>query len=196
MFKRLFDIVCSLVGLAVTAALFPFVALAIVIGDGLPVLVSLERVSSGRVIRVHKFRSMVRGAHLLKVDLSDRNERQDGPLFKMKNDPRVTVVGRVIRRFKVDEFPQFWDVLLSNLSIVGPRPHEPGEVSAYPDGFRFITESKAGITGLSQVSGASSLSFHRELELDRSYLEHRSVWVDLKIIIRTLWLLVTDPRGV
>lgn len=113
MFKRLFDIVCSLVGLAVTAALFPFVALAIVIGDGLPVLVSLERVSSGRVIRVHKFRSMVRGAHLLKVDLSDRNERQDGPLFKMKNDPRVTVVGRVIRRFKVDEFPQFWEVHLS-----------------------------------------------------------------------------------
>jgi len=196
MIKRLFDIIGSFFGLIFAAIAYPLIALAIVIDDGFPVVVSLERISEGRIIRVHKFRSMVRGAHAMKPELMSRNERADGPLFKMRHDPRVTKSGRVIRRFRLDELPQFWDVFMGRLSLVGPRPHEPGEVAAYPKEFKSITRAKAGLTGLSQVSGASGLPFRRELELDLFYVEHASIWLDLKILLKTVWLFIADPTGV
>jgi len=196
MIKRICDILGGGIGLLFFCALFPFVGAAIVWESGFPILVRLERISAGKSIRVYKFRSMVRGADRMKKDLAARNERSDGPLFKIKDDPRLTRVGKFLRKLRIDEVPQFMNVLTGDLSLVGPRPHEPEELSHYPPAFRSLAEAKAGLTGLSQVSGASGLPFAEELALDAYYLSHRSLWLDLKILARTLWIFVSDPTGV
>lgn len=183
-------------GITALVILTPFVALAIVLESGFPVFVALPRVSEGKRIRVFKFRSMVKGAHAQKKELEALNERKDGPLFKIKNDPRLTRVGKVLRKFRIDEFPQFVNVALGNLSVVGPRPHEEEELSNYPEEFKMLSQAKAGITGLSQVSGASSLPFQKELELDKYYLEHQSAMLDANILLKTVWILFADPTGV
>ncbi len=174
----------------------PIIAFAILLEDGWPIFVSLERISGGRRVFIYKFRSMVRNAHAMKKDLIHLNERRDGPLFKIKNDPRLTRVGKVLRKLRLDEFPQFINVLLGDLSLVGPRPHEPGEIAAYPEEFKVLSVAKAGLTGLSQVSGASALPFLKELELDKYYLEHQSFMFDMQILGRTVWILFSDPTGV
>lgn len=194
--KRTLDILGSLFGFAFTCVLYPFIAIAIVIDDGFPVVISLERISEGRIILVHKFRSMVRGAHQMKAGLMEQNERNDGPFFKIRHDPRLTSVGKILRKLRLDELPQFWDVLIGNLTLVGPRPHEPGEITGYPHEFKSLALAKSGLTGLSQVSGASSLPFKKELELDRWYLENASFLLDMKIIWKTIWLFISDPTGV
>lgn len=176
--------------------MFPFVALAIVGESGFPIIVALPRVSKGRRIYVYKFRSMIKNAHILKKQLAHLNERTDGPLFKIKNDPRLTKVGRVLRKLRLDEFPQFINVLLGDMSLVGPRPHEEEEIEGYPEEFKMLAGANAGLTGLSQVSGASGLPFLKELEFDKYYLEHQSFWFDLKILFRTVWILFSDPTGV
>lgn len=194
--KRILDIFSALCGILFILPFFPFIALAIIIEDGFPVFVRLDRISEGRVIKVYKFRSMIRGAHAMKRELMMRNERIDGPLFKMKQDPRVTKVGKVLRALRVDEFPQFINVLKGELALVGPRPHEPEEIAKYPEEFKHIQYVRAGLTGLSQVSGASSLPFMKELELDSYYIKHASVWFDIKILFKTAWVFFSDPTGV
>lgn len=194
--KRLFDVIGSLLGLIFIAPFTPFIAFAIVAEDGLPVFVKLDRISEGRVIKVYKFRTMVRNAHEMKRTLAHLNERKDGPLFKMKNDPRLTRVGKFLRRFRLDEFPQFLNVLKGELSLVGPRPHEPEEMLQYPPEFKKLYYAKGGLTGLSQVMGASLLPFKKELEYDLHYLEHQSFLLDLKILARTVWIFFSDPTGV
>lgn len=196
--KRLFDIIGSLIGLCVFFLLYIPVGLAIALTSPGPVLVDLPRVSRGNIILLYKFRSMVQGAHLQNKKLreSEHNERGDGPFFKMKHDPRLTRVGKVIRKFRIDEVPQFINVLRGELSLVGPRPHEQGEVEQYPEEYRFLPRAKAGITGLSQVNGASSLPYLRELELDSYYLTHQSLWLDLKIIFKTIAILFFDPTAI
>lgn len=194
--KRIFDVIAGSVALVCTLPFYPFVALAIVLESGFPVFVSLERVSEGKRTKVYKFRTMVPGAHAMKQKLMEKNERADGPLFKMRNDPRVTRVGRTLRRLRIDEFPQVVNVLQGRLALVGPRPHEPEEVANYPEAFRHITRSRGGLTGLSQVSGASSLPFEEELALDAHYLADQSVWKDLVILGRTFWVFFSDPTGV
>jgi lipopolysaccharide/colanic/teichoic acid biosynthesis glycosyltransferase len=164
--------------------------------SGFPVIVALKRVSNGKIVKVLKFRSMVRGAHAMKHELARLNERKDGPLFKIKNDPRLTRVGKVLRKFRIDEFPQFINVLKGELSLVGPRPHEAEELEHYPKEFKMLAQGKAGLTGLSQVNGASSLPFKKELELDRYYLEHQSLALDAQILAKTVWILFSDPTGV
>lgn len=196
MLKRIFDILVSMLCLIFILPFTPFIAAAILIEDGKPVFVKLPRVSEGRVIGVYKFRSMVRGADKMKKDLERLNERKDGPFFKIKDDPRLTKTGKFLRKLRVDEFPQFFNVLKGELSVVGPRPHEPEEVSKYPSQYKFLTDAKAGVTGLSQVSGASALSYKKELELDSYYVAHRSLWFDLKIIGRSIWVFFSDPTGV
>lgn len=196
MVKRLFDIVGALAGLVFILPFTPFIALAIVCEDGFPVFVRLERISKGRIIKVLKFRTMVRGAHARKAELTYLNERRDGPFFKIRNDPRLTKVGVWLRKLRVDEFPQFWNVLTGDLALVGPRPHEPEEVAHYPSEFQRLRFAKAGLTGLSQVMGASLLSFRKELEYDLYYLEHRSFWLDVKILFKTVLIFFTDPTGV
>lgn len=196
MSKRIFDIAGALAGLIFILPFTPFIAFAIVLNDGFPVFVRLARISEGRVIRVWKFRTMVRGAHARKVEFTHLNERRDGPFFKIKNDPRLTKVGKWLRKLRLDEFPQFWNVLIGDLSLVGPRPHEEEEVRHYPPEFQSLRFAKAGLTGLSQVMGASGLPFLKELEYDRSYMEQRSLWLDVKILFRTVFIFFTDPTGV
>jgi len=196
MAKRVFDIVGSFLGLLFILPLTPFIAIAIILEDGLPVFVKLDRVSEGRIIKVYKFRTMIRGAHEQKKNLAHLNERKDGPFFKIKNDPRLTKVGKVLRKFRLDEFPQLMNVLKGELALVGPRPHEPEEMLEYPPEFKKLYFAKGGLTGLSQVSGASALPFRKELELDMYYLENQSFWLDLKILAKTIWIFFSDPTGV
>jgi len=194
--KRLIDIIGGILGCLIMIVLTPFVGLAIKLDSRGPIFVNLDRISSGRRVGIFKFRSMVKNAGELKHELVPLNERKDGPFFKIKNDPRITRVGKVIRKFRLDEFPQFINVLGGSLSLVGPRPHEPGEVEHYPKEYHFIFHGKAGITGASQVNGASSLTFKRELELDSWYLESQSLALDLKIIGKTIAIIFTDPTAV
>ncbi|MDO8601680.1 MAG: sugar transferase [bacterium] len=194
--KRFLDILGGIIGTLLLAVLTPFIGLAIILDSCGPVFVKLDRVSNGKRIVILKFRSMVKDAGRLKTKLAHLNERKDGPFFKIKNDPRITRVGRIIRKFRLDEFPQFISVLTGDLSLVGPRPHEPEEVAHYPIEFHSVFHAKAGITGLSQVSGASSLTFAKELKLDSWYLAHQGIWLDFKIIAKTVAIIFTDPTAV
>jgi len=194
--KRFVDLLAGFVGLAGFLVLYPIIGFLIKLDSRGPVLVRLDRISKGRMIGLYKFRSMTPGAHLLKKSLLVLNERSDGPFFKIKDDPRLTRVGRLIRRLRLDEVPQFINVLAGDMSVVGPRPHEPEEVKNYPAEFQFLAKEKGGITGLSQVSGASGLPFRKELELDAYYAENKSFWLDLKIISKTVWIMIFDPTAV
>ncbi len=194
--KRTIDISGALGGLLLVAPLTPFIYLAIKLESRGSALVKLERVSGGKVVKVYKFRSMVNGARLLKKDLECLNERKDGPFFKIKNDPRLTKTGKVLRKFRLDEFPQLINVLKGELSLVGPRPHEPEEVVFYPKDYKHLLFAKSGVTGLSQVSGASGLPFLEELRLDDEYQKNQSFKADLKIILKTLKIIFSDPNAV
>lgn len=194
--KRIFDVAGAIMGLIFLVPLLPFIMIAIKLDTDGPVFVRLPRISNGKVIHVYKFRSMVMDAHIMKAELIKFNERHDGPFFKIKYDPRVTKVGRILRKTRIDEFPQLINVLTGELALVGPRPHEPGEVLNYPKGYRHLIYAKSGVTGLSQVSGASSLPFLKELELDGFYLNNPSLKLDLKIILKTIEIIFTDPTAV
>lgn len=194
--KRIFDIAGALCGLLFIFPFTPFIAFAIWREDRGPVFVGLPRVSEGRIVKVWKFRTMVVGAAGMKKNLAAQNERADGLFFKIKDDPRLTKAGKFLRMLRVDEFPQFWNVLKGELALVGPRPHEPEEIAAYPPEFAHLARAKAGLTGLSQVMGASGLPFRKELEYDATYLEERSFWLDVRILLKTVLIFFTDPSGV
>jgi len=195
--KRIEDIIGAVLAGLVVSPILPFIVLAVKLEiPEEPVLIKHPRVSEGRVINVYKFRGMVKDAHRLKPSLMHLNERADGPFFKIKRDPRVTRVGRVIRKFRLDELPQLINVLKGELSLVGPRPHEPGEVEKYPNEYKQIPLARAGLTGISQVSGASSLPFLKELELDGKYIKKLSLWTDIKIIVKSALILFFDPTAV
>ena len=190
------DISVSVLGIVIMAPFLPLIALAIKLDSSGPVFVKLDRISAGKVIKVYKFRSMVKNAQSLKASLAPFNERSDGCFFKMANDPRVTRVGRVLRKLRLDETPQFVNVLKGEMAIVGPRPHEPGEVSEYPEEYFHIPEALAGVTGVSQVSGASSLKWLDELALDDYYIRNVSPGLDLWVMMRTINIFISDPTGV
>ncbi len=194
--KRIEDIFFGLIGIAVLFILYIPIAILIKIDGPGPIFVRLNRISDGRLIRVYKFRSMIEGAPRMKEKLQHLNERTDGPFFKVRNDPRITTIGRILRKFRVDELPQVINVVKGELSIVGPRPHEPEEVEGYPEEYKNLTDSRGGITGLSQVNGASGLAFLKELELDETYIKKQSLFLDLKIILKTLKILFSDPTAI
>ena len=196
LWKRIFDLIVALVGLILVLPFVPLIAVAIKLDSAGPIIVKLERVSEGRKIGVYKFRSMVKNAEELKESLMYLNERKDGPLFKIKHDPRLTRVGKLLRKFRLDEFPQLINVLKGELAIVGPRPREPKEAEKYPEAYKGILEIRQGVTGLSQVSGASSLPFDKEIELDKLYTKDITLWGDLKILSRTVAILFFDPTAV
>ena len=194
--KRAIDIFGAVLGLLFLLPTLPLIALAIFLEDGRLFIIKQRRVSKGKIVMVYKFRSMVKGAEKMKAGLMEKNERSDGPFFKIKNDPRITKVGKILRRTRLDEFPQFFNVLKGELSLVGPRPHEPEELFAYPPEFREICFAKSGLTGLSQISGNSKLPFLQELELDRRYLKNQSIFLDLEIIAKTILILLCRPDGI
>jgi len=196
LYKRIMDVCGASLGLLILAPFTPFIVLAIKLESSGPAIIGLERISQGKVVKVHKFRSMIKDASQLKITLASFNERNDGPFFKIKNDPRITKVGRILRKFRLDEFPQLINVLRGELSLVGPRPHEPEEVAGYPPEFKHITFAKAGVTGLSQVNGASSLTFLKEMSFDGYYIKNQSLVLDLKILAKTVSILFFDPTAV
>jgi exopolysaccharide biosynthesis polyprenyl glycosylphosphotransferase len=184
--KRAIDVVGAVVGLIVFAPVMAIVALAIRLESPGPVLFRQERLGEDEhPFRVVKFRSMRQGAEKELSALMDRNEA-DGPLFKMRDDPRLTSVGRWIRRTSLDELPQFVNVLRGELSLVGPRPPLASEVALYETWQRKRLAIKPGVTGLWQVSGRSDLTFDEMCLLDIYYIENWSLWLDLRIILRTI----------
>ena len=190
--KRLFDLVGSLLGLIVISPLFLLVAIGIKLDSKGPVFQRLNRIGRrGEKFTFFKFRSMVVGAHAMKKDLMKYNERDDGPLFKMKDDPRITRVGRFLRKTSIDELPQLFNVAAGNMSLVGPRPHEPEEVDRYKKHHKKLLNIKPGMTGMAQVSGRSNLSFEEEVKLDVTYIENWSFFLDLQILFKTPFILLT-----
>ncbi len=191
--KRVMDIAGSLFGLIILSPLFAIIAIAIKLDSEGPVFVELSRVSFGKTFKLYKFRSMINNAHQLKPQLLTRNERKDGgPLFKMHNDPRVTPVGRFLRRTRLDEFPQLFNVARGDMSLVGPRPHEPEEVARYETHHKKLLVIKAGITGMAQISGSSDLPFEEEVKLDTYYIENWSLSLDCSILLRTAFTFFRD----
>jgi exopolysaccharide biosynthesis polyprenyl glycosylphosphotransferase len=190
--KRLFDLVMSIVLLVVLSPLLLLLALGIVITSGLPIFYVSRRVGEHGKAKISalKFRSMIRNADEKKAELLTKNERSDGPLFKLHSDPRITPFGRFLRRFDLDELPQLFNVLIGQMSLVGPRPHLPEEVSRYAPRERRVFAVKPGITGLAQISGRSDLLFQEEVRLDLRYIEEWSPLMDLWILWRTIFVVL------
>lgn len=193
--KRCLDIAGSLVGLGITACMLPFVALAIKLEDPGPLFFSQTRVGlNRRTFKCWKFRSMFVDAEARKQELMAHNE-MNGAMFKMKDDPRVTKVGKFIRKTSIDELPQFWNVLQGDMSLVGTRPPTPAEVATYENWHLRRVSIKPGITGLWQVSGRNQIQdFDEVVRLDLQYIDTWNIWQDVKILLRTVWVVVVG-RG-
>ena len=188
--KRLIDVAVSVVALAISAPLLAVVAVLIKLEDGGPVLFRQDRSGLyGRTFPMYKLRSMVVDAEARKADLAGRNE-MSGPVFKLRGDPRVTRVGRWIRRLSLDEFPQFWNVLRGEMSLVGPRPPLPAEVSHYERWQMRRLSMKPGITCTWQVSGRNDVDFDDWMRLDLEYIDNWSLVLDVVLIARTVPVVV------
>ena len=185
--KRIIDVAGSLVGLAIAAIVFPFVAIATKLDSKGPVLYSQERVGlNGRVFKIYKYRTMVVDAHSMREELAHLNEMA-GPRFKIEKDPRVTRVGRVLRRFSIDELPQFYSIFKGDMSLVGPRPFPIEEVQAYERHQHRRLGMKPGLTGLWQTGGRCDLkTFDEMFAMDEAYIQHWSLWLDLTILLKTI----------
>ena len=189
--KRCLDVAGALAGLGLTAFLFPFVALAIKLDSPGPLFFRQVRVGeNGRLFTCWKFRSMFLDAERQKRELNSLNE-MSGALFKIRNDPRVTRVGKFLRRMSLDELPQFWNVLRGEMSLVGTRPPTPEEVAGYEYKHRKRICIKPGITGLWQVSGRNDIrDFDEVVRLDIEYIDQWSLWLDVKILLKTFRVLL------
>lgn len=185
-FKRIFDIFCSGLALILLIPLFLCVFIAIKIDDRGPVIFAQDRVGkNGKVFKMHKFRSMCINAENQLADLQHLNE-ETGPLFKIKNDPRITRVGKIIRKTSIDELPQLWDIFVGHMSFVGPRPCITLEYVQYNEEDRRRSLVKPGLTCIWQVSGRSKLGFRCQMAMDAYYVKHRNAWMDIKLIFLTI----------
>ena len=193
--KRIIDMAGAIFAVIALAPLLGLVALLIKLDSEGPVFVGLKRVGCGKIFYLYKFRSMIKNAEFFKKDLAAFNERKGSPLFKMKNDPRVTKIGRILRKTRLDELPQLINVLKGEMSLVGPRPHEPAEVAEYQRHHKKVLAIKPGITGLAQISGSSDLPFDEEVKLDTFYVENWTLAKDVKILIRTLRVIFFDKSA-
>ena len=184
--KRVFDIVSSLLGLIILSPLFLIISIAIYIDDPGPVLFFQDRDGlNNKVFKMWKFRSMYKNAHELRFELDDQNEF-DGPAFKIMDDPRVTKVGKFLRRSSMDELPQLVNILRGDMSVVGPRPIATYETANMTDEQRQRTIVKPGLICYWQVSGRSNLSFDEWMEMDFQYIEDEGLWTDIKIIFKAI----------
>lgn len=189
--KRFIDIVVSALGLACLSPVFALVALLIYVDNPGPVIFRQQRLGkNGRIFDFYKFRSMVVNAEALRARLAIDNEA-DGPVFKIKEDPRVTRVGRIIRKYSIDELPQLYNVLKGDMSLVGPRPPLTKEVESYTPWEWRRLEVTPGLTCIWQVSGRSNITFEKWMELDVYYIENWSLWLDLKILLQTIPVVVS-----
>lgn len=185
--KRLLDIIISALALAVLSPLFIIIAAGIKLTSDGPVFFWQERCGlNGRKFRFYKFRTMFKDAEARLESLREFNE-MEGPVFKMRKDPRITNIGRVLRKFSLDELPQFWHVLKGDMSLVGPRPPIPEEVKKYDYWHRRRLSMKPGLSCIWQISGRNKVSdFEEWIKLDLKYIDNWSLWLDLNILLKTI----------
>lgn len=194
--KRLIDIVGSLCGIILLSPLFLIVAVLIKLEDPKgKVFFAQERNGKyPKTFKMYKFRSMVHNAEDLLKDLMDRNE-QTGPVFKINDDPRITKVGKFIRKTSIDELPQLFNVLKGDMSLVGPRPPIPREVEQYNSYQMQRLAVKPGLTCIWQVSGRNNIGFDEWVEMDIEYIKTRNLWLDIKLIFKTVGVLFGDDNA-
>lgn len=193
--QRLFGIVASGIALVILSPLFLVIAICIKIDDPSgTVFYTQDRVGKdGKTFRMIKFRSMVSNADNLLEKLKDQNDI-NGAMFKMKHDPRITRTGRFIRKYSLDELPQLLNVIKGDMSIVGPRPPLPSEVAQYTDYDKQRLMVTPGATGMWQVGGRNDVDFDTMVNLDLTYIQNRSFWLDLKIMFKTIGIMI-KPNG-
>ncbi|EPY2305699.1 sugar transferase [Clostridium sporogenes] len=193
--KRIIDLLGSIIGLILLSPILIITAIVIKLDSKGPIFFIQERVGKdGECFNMYKFRSMVIDAEEKLYKLKDKNE-MSGPMFKMKNDPRVTRVGGFIRRTSIDELPQLFNVLKGEMSLVGPRPNLPREVIKFTDYQKDKLLAQPGITCYWQVMGRNNIDFEQWIELDIKYVRERSTWVDIKLIFKTVGLLLGDENA-
>lgn len=206
--KRIFDIFSAIIGILLTSPIMILTAIAIWIDSRGPIIFKNERIGSeGQKFFVYKFRYMkwdhcvtqenpaVDEALKLEAELIEKQSIRKGPLYKIKDDPRKTCVGKFIEKYSIDELPQFFNVLFGSMSLVGPRPHQEREVEKYMDYHRRLLTIKPGITGMAQVAGRSDLDFNREYHLDLYYIENWSLWLDIQICFKTFGVLFRSRKN-
>ena len=193
--KRTIDIIFSILGLVLLSPLLIIIAIIIKIDSKGPIFFSQERVGyKGNHFKMYKFRSMVLNAEELKEKLQEKNE-MSGPMFKMKDDPRVTKIGKFIRKTSIDELPQLINVLLGQMSLVGPRPSLPKEVEKFETWMLERLNVKPGLTCYWQVSGRNDIDFEDWMKLDIKYVNERNLWIDIKLIFKTVFVLFGDKHA-
>lgn len=196
--KRLFDVVFSLSVLVLFSPVYMVLGLLIYLSSPGPILYVQRRVGrNGRAFGCIKFRTMVVGADQLLWDMLDscpvsRAEFEDS--FKLKDDPRITAIGRWLRMTSLDEFPQFWNVLMGDMSVVGPRPLVKEELPKYGGAIDRVLTIRPGITGLWQVSGRNDIPYPRRIQIDLYYVRSHNFWMDLRIIVKTIGVVIF-PKG-
>ena len=193
--KRIIDIVASFTGLIVLSPLMLVVSILIKLESKGEVIFKQKRVGlNGKEFYMYKFRSMVINAEELKAELESQNE-MSGPIFKMKDDPRITKIGKFIRKTSIDELPQLINVIKGDMSLVGPRPSLPKEVEEFETWMRERLEVKPGLTCIWQVSGRNNIDFEDWMKLDIKYVRERSFKLDIKLILKTVLVLFGDKNA-
>jgi exopolysaccharide biosynthesis polyprenyl glycosylphosphotransferase len=193
--KRVMDVIASIIGLTLLSPLLVIVSILIKLESKGPIIFSQKRVGvDGKSFNMYKFRSMVVNAEELKKDLQHKNE-MSGPMFKMKDDPRITRIGRFIRKTSIDELPQLLNVLKGDMSLVGPRPSLPDEVKEFETWMLERLEVKPGLTCYWQVMGRNEIDFEDWMKLDVRYVREKNIWVDIKLIFKTFFVLFGDKNA-
>lgn len=188
--KRIFDFILTLLGLVLLIPVFIIIPILIKMDDGGPIFYRATRIGkNGKPFRMLKFRSMRVNADQEIQKLKEQNE-VSGAMFKMKNDPRITRIGKLLRQTSLDELPQFFNVLLGDMSLVGPRPPLPDEVVKYTERDKLRLLVTPGLTGLWQVTARNSVGFEEMVNLDLQYIEKSNIWLDLKIILMTVKVVI------
>ncbi|MBE6055104.1 MAG: sugar transferase [Clostridium sartagoforme] len=193
--KRITDIVGSLLGLIILSPVLIIIGILIKVESKGPILFSQIRVGlNGKEFKMYKLRSMVSNAEELKKLLAEKNE-MSGPMFKIKEDPRITKIGKFIRKTSIDELPQLINVLKGDMSLVGPRPSLPNEVKEFEPWMLKRLEVKPGLTCYWQVMGRNNIDFENWMKLDIKYVNERSLWLDIKLIFKTFFVLFGDDNA-
>ena len=194
-FKRSIDVICSIIGLISLSPIFLIVSILIRLESKGEIIFKQKRVGlNGEEFEIYKFRSMVANAEELKEKLAEENE-MSGPMFKMKDDPRITKVGKFIRKTSIDELPQLINVVKGEMSLVGPRPSLPKEVEEFEEWMNERLLVKPGLTCYWQVSGRNNIDFEDWMKLDIKYVRERNFWLDIKLILKTILVLFGDENA-
>ncbi len=193
--KRFTDIFFSIFGIIIMIPVFIIVSILIKKGSRGGVIFSQQRVGKdGKLFKMYKFRSMIVNAEELQEKLRDCNE-MTGPMFKIREDPRITKLGKFIRRTSIDELPQLFNILKGEMSLVGPRPNLPREVDEFDENQRLKLLAKPGLTCYWQVMGRNKIGFEKWMKLDLKYIEERNTFIDFKLIFKTFFLLFGDKNA-